>query len=103
MAHNAPTAVPNNAHNREGTCGFMPYPGNGAYGHWTCQLPRRHWGRHRFNNYTVARVPHFWRARSLWRQWRCERRLRQFGMPRKFGYRRALYPTTFDPIEMTRP
>lgn len=38
-------------------CGFRPFPGNGAYGHWTCQLPSRHRGRHRFNNYTIPRVP----------------------------------------------
>lgn len=81
------------------TCGFVPFPGNGAYGHWTCQRPKRHRGRHRFNNYTIARVPRFWRLRWLWQDWRCDRRLRSLGAPRgSFGFRRTLFPTKYEPI-----
>lgn len=84
-------------------CGFVPYPGNGAYGHWTCELPVRHRGRHRFSNYTIPRLPRFWHVRHLARCWRAERKLHRFarghGQPTRvpMGYRRALYPATFNP------
>lgn len=86
-------------------CGFVPYPGNGAYGHWKCQLAKRHGGRHRFNNYTIARIPHLWDLHSILRSLRTTRRLRRFA--RKLGQspqryrlnlRRPLYPATYDPI-----
>jgi hypothetical protein len=91
----------------EKTCGFIPYPGNGAYGHWTCGLPPHHRSDHRFNNYTIPRIPRFWRVKMLARLWRSNRRLRRqrrkYGMPAAaFGYRRALYPAAYRPIE-TKP
>lgn len=83
-------------------CGFVPFPGNGAYGHWSCELPRWHRGPHRFINYTVNRVPKFWRLRHFWRIHRCQRRLRdankRVGNPRSWPYRRGLYEATYAPI-----
>jgi hypothetical protein len=83
-------------------CGFVPFPGNGAYGHWSCELGKWHIGPHRFINYTIARVPRFWRVRHFWRIHRCEKRLRSYGKvsdnPRSWPYRRALFPTTYRPV-----
>jgi len=81
-------------------CGFRPFPGNGAYGDWTCQRRRLHIGRHRFNNYTIARVPHIWRLRRLWGAFRTDRRLRRINGKPGFGYRRALYPTRYEPSDV---
>ena len=81
-------------------CGFRPFPGNGAYGHWTCQRQRFHFGRHRFNNYTIARIPRVWHVRNLFRAARSEARLLRLGPRRTFGYRRELYPTKYDPREV---
>lgn len=78
------------------TCGFRPFPGNGAYGHWTCQRPRFHLGRHRFCNYTVPRIPRVWRLRRLWGSFQFDRRRHLRGKP-GFGYRRDLFPTTYSP------
>lgn len=81
------------------TCGFRPFPNNGAYGHWTCERQRFHLGRHRFRNYTIGRVPRVWHPRRLWRSFQLDRRLRH-NMPEKsgYGYRRALFPTKYEPI-----
>lgn len=46
------------------TCQITPAKGSGGYGHWHCQLRRRHAGAHRFRNYTwmpgsrVEHAPH---------------------------------------------
>lgn len=87
-------------------CGFVPYPGNRAYGHWTCGKPRWHLGRHRFINYTIARIPHFWRLRFFWREIRCTRRLRRMDKPgyrTPYRFRRALYPATYRPLPVQLP
>jgi len=76
-------------------CGFRPYPGSGAYGHWTCDRGRHHLGRHRFSNYTVPRVPRFWHARSLWRAMKTDRKLR--ALQGGYSYRRTLFPARYDP------
>ena len=80
-------------------CGFVPYPGSGAYGDWRCDRLNHHLGRHRFVNYTIGRVPRVWHVRSLWRSLRADRRLRSMapGKP-GYGYRRALYPSKYEPI-----
>ena len=80
-------------------CGFRPFPGNGAYGHWTCERRRFHLGRHRFVNYTIARVPRVWHYERLWGAWKADRRLRRINKSKRgFGYRRVLYPTRYDPM-----
>lgn len=82
------------------TCDFRPFPGSGAYGHWTCGRSRHHLGRHRFNNYTVPRIPQVWRLRRLWGALQTDRRIRRLSAGRNgYGYRRALFPTRYDPIE----
>lgn len=93
------------------TCDFRPFPGNGAYGHWTCSLPEHHRGRHRFRNYTIARVPRLDRgcrvvAKAWWRQRRrvvayiikFRRRPRVDLTPnyRSF-WDRAIWPTKYEP------
>lgn len=86
------------------TCGFVPFPGSGAYGHWTCELRRHHRGRHRFVNYTIARIPRVWHLKRLWGSFKADRRLRHLnrvsGLPAKpgYGYRRALFPTKYEPV-----
>ena len=82
----------------ERQCGFVPFPGSGAYGHWACQRPAWHLGRHRFHNYTVSRIPRIWRVKRLWGSFKVDRRLRRLapGKP-GYGYRRALFPTRYDP------
>lgn len=83
------------------TCGFRPFPGSGAYGHWTCKRHRLHLGRHRFRNYTVGWVPRVWRLRRLWGAFQADRRLRRLRGKPGFGYRRALFPTRYEPQEGT--
>ena len=79
-------------------CDFRPYPDNGAYGHWTCTRPRRHLGRHRFNNYTVSRIPRVWRLRRLWGSFQADRRLRRLNNGKRgYDYRRALFPARYEP------
>jgi hypothetical protein len=68
-------------------CGFRPFPGSGAYGHWACERPRIHLGRHRFRNYTIGRIPRIWRLRQLWASFKSDR-----------GYRRDLFPTKYEPV-----
>jgi hypothetical protein len=81
------------------TCDFRPFPGSGAYGHWTCGRRRLHIGRHRFNNYTVPRVPRVWRLRRLVASFRVDQRLRRINDGKRgYGYRRALFPTRYDPV-----
>lgn len=75
-------------------CGFVPFPGSGAYGHWACERRRHHLGRHRFVNYTIARIPRVWRARRLWRLWRLKRMVPSISG----SYRRLLYPTKYQPV-----
>lgn len=84
-------------------CGFRPFPGSGAYGHWTCERNRWHLGRHRFVNYTIARVPHVWRFRRLAGAFKADRRLRRIN-PNKpgYGYRRVLFPTKYQPAPSVR-
>jgi len=81
------------------TCDFRPFPNSGAYGHWTCERPRHHLGRHRFRNYTSSRIPRVWHLRRLWASFCLDRRIRRH-IPTKsnFGYRRALYPTRYEPV-----
>lgn len=86
------------------TCNFSPYPGSGAYGHWICDKDRFHFSAHRFINYTIPRVPHFWRVRSLWRSARTTRRLRRIDKPgytTPYDFRRVLYPATYKPVPVT--
>jgi hypothetical protein len=77
-------------------CGFRPFPGNGAYGDWTCERTALHLGPHRFRNYTIARIPRVWRVRRLWGSYKADRRLHRLGAG-SFGYRRALFPTKYEP------
>jgi hypothetical protein len=78
-------------------CRFRPFPGYGAYGHWTCQRSRWHPGRHRYRNYTIARVPRVWRLRRLWAAFQLDRRLRRHH-GKAYGYRRALFPSRYEPV-----
>jgi hypothetical protein len=78
------------------TCDFRPFPGSGAYGHWTCGRHRWHLGRHRHINYTVPRVPRVWHLRRIWGAYQTDLRLRRLG-PTGYSYRRALFPTRYDP------
>lgn len=79
-------------------CDFRPFPGSGAYGHWTCDRPQRHLGRHRFNNYTIGRIPRVWHVRRLLAAFRTDRRVRRVTSGKAgYGYRRALFPTRYDP------
>lgn len=80
----------------ENVCGFVPFPGSGAYGHWACQRRRWHLGRHRFNNYTIGQMPRFWRLRRLWRDRRTDQRMKKLGG--RYGYRRTLFPTKYEPV-----
>lgn len=93
-------------------CGFRPFPGSGAYGHWTCDLPSRHRGRHRFINYTIARIPRLHsgvrRVVAMW--WRSKRRtvayiIRYRRLSRvdispqyRQVWHRAIWPTEYDPV-----
>jgi len=81
------------------TCDFRPFPGSGAYGHWTCERPRIHLGRHRYRNYTIGRLPRVWRFRHLWTAFQLDRRVRRL-IPDKpgFGYRKVLFPTKYEPV-----
>lgn len=80
-------------------CEFRPFPGSGAYGHWTCERPLFHLGRHRFRNYTVARIPRVWRLRRIVRRARLDREhYLRFGKT-GFGYRRILFPTKYEPVK----
>lgn len=87
------------------SCEFVPFPGNGAYGHWLCGRRRFHLGRHRFGNYTIGRVPRVWRLRRLRGSLRADRRIRHLnrvsGRPAKpgYGYRQALFPTKYEPVQ----
>lgn len=86
------------------TCGWVPYPGSGGYGHWKCERPQGHTGRHRFANYTISRWPKVWRVRKLWRAFKTDRRLRSMPVragQRKqgYGYRKTLFPSRFDPVD----
>jgi len=81
-------------------CGFRPFPGNGAYGHWTCRRRRFHLGRHQSINYTYPRIPRVWRLRRLWGSFQADRRIMQISNGKSgFGYRRALFPTRYDPTD----
>lgn len=79
-------------------CGFRPYPDNGAYGHWTCGRPARHLGRHRFNNYTMPRIPRIWRVRRLWGAFKADRRVRRLSSHGGYGYRKVLFPSRYNPL-----
>lgn len=85
-----------------GVCGFVPYPNSGAYGHWTCQRERHHLGRHRFNNYTIGRIPRVWRLRRLWGAFQADRRIKGINALSRdnklagYGYRRTLFPAKYD-------
>lgn len=73
-----------------------------AYSHWHCQRGRFHFGAHRYNNYTGAWFPRFWKVRDLLRIQDCNRRLSR-GLkgeekPNRMSYRRALFPVAFKPI-----
>jgi hypothetical protein len=83
------------------TCSFRPFPGDGAYGHWTCGRRRWHLGGHRFNNYTCPRIPHVWNVRRLWGAFQTDRRVRRINNGKLgYGYRRALFPTTYSPVDV---
>lgn len=96
----------------ETSCGFRPFMGSGAYGHWRCELVSRHRGRHRFRNYTIARVPRLHRGvavvtRAWWRQVRRVARhiVKYHKRPRvplspayRSHWNRAIWPTTYDPV-----
>lgn len=70
-----------------------------SYDHWACTETRGHPGRHRFNNYTRARFPHFWRVRSLWIFWKGNRRLAALDTTKaRHSYRKVLFPDTYDPL-----
>ena len=79
-----------------------------AYDHWHCQRRRCHFGRHRYNNYTGARFPRFWRIGKLIKTYQGNRRLRSYvkpGMeakPRLLPYGKALFPVRFDPVGFQR-
>ncbi len=93
-------------------CGFQPFR-DGAYGHWTCSLPKRHRGRHRYINYTISRVPRL--HSGVWvvlRAWLRQRRrvikhmVKYKKRPRvaltpAYGlhWRSHIWPTEYDPIE----
>lgn len=77
-------------------CGWVPFPRNGAYGEWACERRRWHLGPHRFVNYTIARIPRVWRVGRLWRAVQTDRRLRRYGGG--YSYRRALFPTKYQPV-----
>lgn len=82
------------------TCDFRPFPDNRAYGHWTCERQRLHLGRHRFLNYTFPRIPCVWHLRRLWRSFQADQRMRRSRISKPgYGYRRALYPTKYEPAE----
>lgn len=79
-----------------------------SYDHWHCQRRRFHLGRHRFNNYTAARIPHVWRVRALLEYRAANKRLRPHVKPCACGkahkrtplpYREVLYPDRFDPVD----
>lgn len=96
----------------EASCGFRPFPGSGAYGHWTCERALGHRGDHRFRNYTIARTPRLHRgvaivSRAWWRQTRRVARhvIKYRKWPRvpltpayRTHWNRAIWPTTYDPI-----
>jgi len=74
-----------------------------SYRHWSCQREPHLWGRHRFNNYTGARVPHVWAVRKLWRLFKGNRRLGRLDdkigtKGRLFDYREVLFPDRYDPV-----
>lgn len=80
-------------------CDFRPFPGSGAYGHWTCTRRWWHVGRHRTGNYTYPRLPRVWRLRRLWGSFRTDQRIRRLNNGKRgFGYRRALFPTRYEPV-----
>ena len=60
-------------------CGHVPFPGSGAYGHWSCQRQRFHLGSHRFHNYTTPRIPRVWDAKGIVRTFRGRRRMARMG------------------------
>jgi hypothetical protein len=84
------------------TCGHVPFPGNGAYGHWTCSLPRHHLGSHRFNNYTTPRIPRVWAVKTLLRYWRAHREWASHswtqGKRSPLRYRDVLHRAKYRPI-----
>lgn len=96
-------------------CNFRPFPGNGAYGHWTCDLAKHHRGRHRFRNYTIARVPRihrglravgcmWWRRtrRTVAYTWKYHRRPRgPLPLPYRTIWDKAIWPTEYDPREVS--
>lgn len=82
-------------------CSFVPYPGSGAYGHWSCERRALHLGHHRFRNYTVCRVPKVWRIKRLAerRQIRREWARRFPGQPDSpLSFRQVLYPSKYEPM-----
>lgn len=76
-----------------------------AYDHWHCQKRRFHLGKHRFNNYTGARFPRFWRLDNWRRTLKANRRLRAGRTPeiapRLCSHRRYLFPVRFEPVDVT--
>jgi hypothetical protein len=72
-------------------CGFRPFPGNGAYDHWTCQRSRFHLGHHRYRNYTVGRIPRFWLLR------RSDLEARDVWAGPGYWWRQAVYPVRYRP------
>lgn len=93
-------------------CDFRPFPGSSAYGHWTCSLPKHYRGRHRFHNYTIARVPRLhagaWIVLRAWLQQR-RRVIMHMVTYRKrpsmdltpnysLHWRTSIWPTKYEPI-----
>lgn len=77
-----------------------------SYDHWRCGRAPHLFGRHRFNNYTGARIPRVWRLKMLWRVWDCNQRLRSYqkpgdSQPRLMPYRQVLFPDHYEPIRLS--
>ncbi len=79
-----------------------------AYDHWACDQARHSvLKRHRFNNYTGARIPRVWRVKALWRVRKCNKRLLAQWKKYRQGndgarlmfYNQVLYPCRYEPID----
>jgi hypothetical protein len=82
-------------------CGYVPFPSDGAYGHWSCERQKFHLGRHRYRNYTVSRIPRVWDVQGLAHYWRGRRRLRRLDMSRRdltLRYATILHRAKYDPV-----
>jgi hypothetical protein len=78
-----------------------------SYDHWYCTRDRHLFGRHRYNNYTGARIPQVWRIRDLVRVRNANKRLRKYDKTgtkgRMLDYHRVLFPDRYEPIPVAVP